>query len=144
MSSPGHLSYDSIGAWIEGEHLPGDWRTHSDIEQRNLWITQFAELREHLRSQHIASLTQQEQEELKTGQHPSLSWEFKDRAQPFTAALQRELASRGYVAEVSLGYYHFNNIVLHADLDRFPLGRLRGLPTFFCGFMVTYGFPDVQ
>ena len=142
MSDSHHLSYDSLEAWAEGEHLPKDWTKHPDISQRKLWWKQFAELKQHLWTRHVATLSSEEQNEFKAGTHPSLSHKFRERAQPFTVLLKEELAKQGYAAEVKVTFYHLDRIVLLASLDQTPPGRLRGVPWLFRGFEVKYRFPD--
>jgi hypothetical protein len=139
-----HLNYDSLQAWAEGDGLPKDWTKHPDQKQRNMWWQQYAELKQHLWQRHIATLTPEEQQEFKAGTHPSLSHEFRDRAQPFTEYLKEELARQGYNAEVRLGFYHLDRIVLNAVLDRTPPDRLREVPWLFRGFEVFYRFPDTE
>lgn len=144
MATPHHLTYDSLEAWAEGERLPKDWTKHPNRTQRDQWWKEFAELKQHLWTQHIATLTEIEQQEFKAGTHPSLSHKFRNRAQPFTDYLSEELARNGYGAEVTLVFYHLDRIVLFAALDRTPPGRLRGVPWLFRGFEVKYTFPDTQ
>jgi hypothetical protein len=144
MTTPRHLTYDSLEAWVEGEHLPKDWTKHTYIAQRKLWWNQFAELKQHLWTCHLTSLSEVEQQEFKNGTHPSLSHEFSDRAKPFIIELQNELARFGYKAEVMLVYYHLNRIILGATLDKTPPGRSRGVPWLFRGFEVQYRFPDTH
>ena len=102
--------------------------TYGDENKRNLWWKQFGELKQQLWTQHIATLSEQEQQEFKTRTHPSLSHKFRERAQPFVLQLKEELARLGYGAEVMLGFYHLDRIVLNASLDRTPPGRRRGVP----------------
>ena len=104
--TPKLLAYDSLDAWAEGERLPKDWTRFPDAKQRDLWWTQYAELKQHLWSQHIATLTEDEQKQFKSGTHPSQSHKFRERALPFTTALQSELAKRGFLADVRIGIYH--------------------------------------
>jgi hypothetical protein len=144
MTVPKHLTYDSLEAWHEGERLPKDWTKHSDAHQRAAWFQQFAELKQHLWEKHIASLSEAERKQFADRTHPSLSHRFKDRAAPFLEALKQEFARLGYTAEVSLGFYHLDRIVLSASLDRTPPGRLRGVPWLFRGFEIKYRFPDTQ
>jgi hypothetical protein len=155
MSTPRHLTYDSLEAWAEGENIPKDWESYPE-KQRDVWITQFGELHELLRTRHLATLSEDEQQQFKARTHPSLSHKFQERAQPFTALLKEELARLGYCAEVTLGFYHFDNIVLDAHLDLPPPDwlnqvhwlrrgdRLRDLPSLFRGFMVGYQFSDTD
>ena len=139
MTLPRHLTYDCPEAWAEGEGLPKHWTKHPN---KDLWFQQLAELKQHLWSQHIATLSEAEQQEIKAGTHPSQSHKFGDRAQPFTNLLHEELAWLGYDAKVTLLFYHLDRIVLCAALDRTPPGRLHGVPWLYRGFEVKYGFPD--
>lgn len=143
MSTPRHLDYDSLEGWAEGEHLPKDWTKHPNRDQ---WFKEYGELKQHLWQKHFATLNEAEQQEFKTGTHPSLSHKFCERAQPFTEVLREALVREGYGAEVSLIYYHMDRIILWAKLDRTPPVRLRGvpqgLPWLFRGFEVRYSFPD--
>jgi hypothetical protein len=135
--------------------LPNDWQKLPEKE-REEWMTQFGELDEHLRTLHISTLSEEEQREFEAGTHPSLNHSFSDRAQPFAVLLKEELARLGYNAEVTIGYYHFNNIVLNARLDLAPPvwldevhwllrgSRLRDLPSMFRGFKVGYLFRDTD
>jgi hypothetical protein len=142
MTTPRHLAYDSLEAWAEGEGLPQDWTQHPDKNQRDLWWEQFVELKRHLWAEHLATLTSGEQQEFNARTHPSLSHKFHERAQPFTVQLRNELVRLGYDAEVALGFYHFDRIILSVTLDRTPRGRLRGVPWLFRGFEIKYRFPD--
>jgi len=144
MTTLRHLTYDSLEAWAEGEELPKDWTKHPDKNQRDLWWQQYAELKQHLWAQHITTLTPEERKEFETRTHPSLSHKFSDRAQPFTGHLKEELARLGYNADVNLGFYHLDRIILAATLDRTPPGRLRGVPWLFRGFEIKYRFPDTH
>jgi len=139
-SSPHHLTYDTLEAFCES--LPPDWMKHPDMAKRDLWLEQFAELRKHLYDMHVATLTDEEQREIEAGTHPSQSHKFEERAQPFTIYLKEELARLGYNAQVKVGIYHCDRIVLSAKLDRTPSGRTRDVPWLFRGFEVKYGFPD--
>lgn len=141
MSIPKHLTYDSLEAWIEGEGLPKDWARHPDAKRRAVWYAQFAELKEHLWTKHIASLPDEEQRQFSERTHPSLSHRFKERAQPFAAELKEALLRLGYVADVQVGFYHLDRIVLSAKLDKTPPEQLRGVPWLFRGFEVKYLFP---
>ena len=141
---PRLLSYESLEAWQEGEGLPKNWLQHSDDRQRDIWLTQFTELRQHLWSLHIATLPEEEQRQFDEGVHPSMSHKFSDRALPFAVALKEELAKQGYGAEVKIGYYHCDRIVLSAVLDRTPPGRTKSVPWLFHGFEVHYRFPDTD
>ena len=141
MITPRYLSYDSLEAWAEGESLPADWMKHPDLAQRSLWWKQFEDLKQHLWSRHVATLAGEEQREFKAGTHPSLSHRFQEQAQPFTRQLQAELARLGYKANVKLGLYHGDRIVLSATLDRTPPRRAHDVPWFFRGLEVKYGFP---
>lgn len=141
---PHHLTYDSLEAWAEGERLPKDWTRHPDAAQSALWWKQFAELKQHLWIRHIAMLSAEEQAEFKEQTHPSLKHAFAERAQPFAVYLKEELARKGYGAEVEIGFYHLDRIILDAKLDRTPSGGLRDVPWLFRGFEVKYQFPDVK
>lgn len=142
MTTPRHLTYDSLEAWAEGEGLPKDWTKHPDQNQRDLWWKQLAELKKHLWERHIATLTPEEQQQFEARTHPSLSHKYRDRAQPFIVSLKDELERLGYDAEVSFGFYHLDRIILSAGLDRTPAGRLREVPWLFRGFEIKYRFPD--
>lgn len=141
MSIPKHLTYPSFEAWAAGENLPKDWMRHPDANQRALWFAQFAELKEQLWTKHIASLSAEEQRQFTDRTHPSLSHRFKDRAQPFTAELKEELARLGYSAEVEVGFYHLDRIVLSAKVEKATPDQLHGVPWLFRGFEVKYLFP---
>jgi hypothetical protein len=142
MTTPRHLTYDSLEAWAEGEHLPKDWIKFPDTEKRKNWFSQLAELKQHLWNRHIASLTEAEQNEFQNRTHPSLSHKFRDRAQPFTVEFQNHLASLGYKSEVKIIFGQMDRLLLHATLDKTPPNRLRGVPWLFRGFELRYTFPD--
>jgi hypothetical protein len=141
MDKP-HLQYESVAAWMEGENVPADFMSIADDELRDMYITQFGELRRHLFAQHLATLTPEEQREFEEGEHPSQSHAFADRAQPVAEEFQRELQRLGYAARVELGWYHFDRIVLTVLLAEWPTAEEREhLPWLFRGYEALY-LPD--
>lgn len=137
-----HLKYPSVEAWLAGESIEVPIWTISDPIERDRRITEYGELRRHLFAQHVATLTAEEQRRLSSRTHPSQSHEFADRASPFCELLQIHLAGDGVLADVSVGVYHGDRIVLCADLLDDPKRRSTVLPCWFHAFEVKYSLPN--
>lgn len=137
-----HLRYPSIQMWIEGEGLTKTpFFQIADPVERDRRITEYAELRDHLFAKHIKTLPREEQLQFAEGTHPSQSHRFADRAEPFVALLREHLAALGFPAEVCLGCYHLDRLVLSAHLDADPGERRSELPWLFRGFEIKYNWP---
>jgi hypothetical protein len=136
-----HLRYPSLEAWLKGEGLTEPFSANADPVERDRRITEYGELRRHLFAKHIKTLSPEEQRQFDEGAHPSQSHRFADRAEPFVALLREHLASLGFRSNVSVGWYHFDRIVLSADLEADPGPRRSELPWLFRGFEIKYNWP---
>jgi len=136
-----HLRHKSLAAWFKAEGLTGPlMSTIKDEAERERRLHEYGELERYLFAEHLATLPEAEQQEYRAGTHPSQSHRFRDRARPIARQLQEELARRGYAAEVEIGYYHLDRIVLSAELSRLPgEEEWPSWPWFFHGFQVMYG-----
>lgn len=135
-----YLRHSSIAGWFKAEGLPSPLSDIEDEAERERRLHEYGELKRFLFAKHLASLPEAEQQEYRAGSHPSQRHLFRDRAQPTVRLLQDELASRGCTAEVELGYYHLDRIILHAKLSRWPNEEeWPSWPWFFRGFEVIYG-----
>jgi hypothetical protein len=142
MDKP-HLKYESVAAWMEGENVPAGFFGIADDRLRDLYITQYGELRRHLFAKHLATLTPEEQRQFEQGDHPSQSHAFADRAQPVAEEFQRELERLGFVARVELSWYHFDRIVFSVTLAKVPTAEEKErLPWVFRGFEAMYFWED--
>ena len=135
-----HLRYSSVEAWFKGEGLTEPLIKITDPVERDRRITEYGELRRHLFAEHIKTLSPQEQREFKQGTHPSQSHRFAERAEPFIPLLNEHLMDLGFPANICLGFYHMDRIVLSADLHADPGERQSQLPWVYCGFEIKYGW----
>ena len=136
-----HLRYPSVEAWFKGEGLTVGVTRIADPTERDRRITEYGELRRHLFAKHVKTLSPDEQRQFENGTHPSQHHRFADLAEPFATSLRGHLASLGFGSKVCVGFYHFDRIVLSADLDADPGGRQRELPWLFRGFEIKYNWP---
>ena len=136
-----HLRHTSLAAWFKAEGLTGPLTsTIKDEAEQERRLHEYGELQRFLFAKHLESLPEAEQQEYRAGTHPSQSHRFRDRALPIAQQLQEELARRGYVTEVEIGFYHLDRIVLSAELSRWPNEEeWPSWPWFFRGFEVMYG-----
>jgi hypothetical protein len=104
---------------------------------------QIADVREALWDRHHASLPEAERAMLDDDTHPSYSWGFAERAMPYRAALEEQLAGVDFVGSVSLDGYHGDTLVLTVRLTRsVPWQEYRRVvPELFRGFQVLVAPP---
>jgi N-glycosidase YbiA len=107
-------SVDRFSCTEEGEAVRGD---ADPVASPELW-SERVDLRDLLWEKHFQSLPPKEQKLLNEGAHPSLSWRFADQAAAYAEALKEDLSSVDYVAEVTLGAYHGDTLVLTVWLNR--------------------------
>src|SRR5262245_40397812 len=136
-----HLRHSSIAAWFKAEGLTGPlMRTIQDEAEQERRLHEYGELQRFLFAKHLESLPEAEQQEYRAGTHPSQSHRFRDRAALIAQQLQEELARRGYVTKMEIGFYHLDRIVVSAKLSRWPTEEeWPSWPWFFRGFEVMYG-----
>ena len=136
-----HLRHTSLAAWFKAEGLTGPLTsTIKNEAERERRLHEYGELKRFLFAKHLGSLPEAEQQEHRAGTHSSQSHRFRDRAALIAQQLQEELAQRGYVARVEIGFYHLDRIVLSAELSRWPNEEeWPSWPWFFRGFEVMYG-----
>ncbi len=96
-------------------------------------------MRDLLFRRHIASLNEQERQQIMSGTHPSQTPEAVDAAEPYAHQLAEMLKSLGYDCEVTVntrqgGLLGLGVQVCAADS---PID-LDGLPEFYHGFQVSY------
>src|SRR5215469_207028 len=110
-----HLRHTSLAAWFKAEGLTGPLAsTIKDEAERERRLHEYGELLRFLFAKHLGSLPEAEQQEYRAGTHPSQSHRFRDRAALIAEQLQEELAQRGYVTKVEIGFYNLDRIVLSA------------------------------
>jgi hypothetical protein len=135
-----HFKYDNLYDWFVGERVPERFVFLEDETERDKWITQYGELRQHLFERHLKTLSSEAQIRMREGRHPSQSHARVDEARPYIDLLTRHLADLGYPAHVRLIFHQMDRIRLSAALDHVPekieYGKL--LPLYFEGFEVTY------
>ena len=134
-----HLRYDSIEAWLQGEHI--DLQT-TDAQQRDHFFTQLGELRQHLWRRHIQTLPEPEQALITAGPHPSQSHRFEIEALPYAESLQEHLLEVGVsIHSVKVGLYHGDRLVLSVRLAseaNFEIERHQ-VPFLYRGFETKVG-----
>jgi hypothetical protein len=133
---------DHYGAWLVAEGCPRNFVKHPDAAVRNRWIDRLGEIRQTIYNRHLQSLDDNERRLIETANHPSQSWRFAAEAEPFAPQLRDRLRARGHEADVSIGYYQCDRIVLSAELPApIPESELWKLPAYFHGFEIKYCFP---
>lgn len=101
---------------------------------------QYAVLQKRLYRRHVRSLPRPERLAIDNGSHPSLSHEFADAARPYVPQLAERLATLGIHADVGIALYHYDRIVLTADLVPNPVDLGHTLPALFQGFEIKYAW----
>lgn len=117
-------------------HVPSyaQWNTAPNIDA-------LAAVRQRHAARHIRSLPRDQRAAFAAGNHPSQSHHFVDAAQSFASRLTDHLAVLGIQASVSTALYHYDRIVLIAELALDPGDRLHTLPALFQGFEIKYDRP---
>lgn len=117
-------------------HLPtyAQWNTAPSIDA-------LAAIRQRLAARHIRSLSREQRAAFAVGNHPSQSHRFADAATPYASRLTDHLAGIGIQASVSTALYHYDRIVLIAELALDPGDRLHTFPALFQGFEIKYDRP---
>ena len=115
--------------------------SRADVCWKNL--AELADLRSLLWEKHFRSLPPEEQRCINEGTHPSFSSAFASEAAKYAESLQNALSPLDYVANVSLGAYHGDELVLTVWLKRqVPWSEYRmRIPELFRGFQVFVGPP---
>ena len=117
-SAKRHLKYSTVWEWKEKEGVPDDFFRYHDTSQRDRWITEYGELRQHLFEKHIKTLTPEEQQMFREKRHPSQSHSFSDGAKPYCESLAAELKLLGIIFEnIELGFYQMDRIILCVNID---------------------------
>jgi hypothetical protein len=133
---------DHFAAWLVGEGCPRSFLHHPDADVRNRWIDRLLEVRPAIFKRHLQSLDVDERRSIEAGRHPSQSWEFAAEAEPFAPKFRDLLQTLGIDANVYIGHYHCDRIVLSAELTApIPESELWELPAYFHGFEIKYHFP---
>jgi hypothetical protein len=114
-------------------HVPtyAQWNTARTIDD-------LAVIRQRLAARHIRSLPREQRAAFAAGNHVSQSHRFVDAAQAYASRLTDHLAALGIQASVGTALYHYDRIILIAELARDPGDRLRTLPALFQGFEIKY------
>jgi hypothetical protein len=135
----GHLEYDSIAAWFEGEGISTPIMQIKDEARRSKYLEQLGELRQHLFDRHLKTLAREEQDLFHQGTHPSQNHAFKEAAKPYVEALRKDLSEADDVLDVRLGFLQGNRIGLEVVLKQTPSfeERIRK-PWLYHGFEVRY------
>lgn len=142
--SAAHLKYYTVWDWMTGENVPMEFIREPDPVLRDTYLRQYGELRRHLYTKHVATLSSEVQKAINDGCHPSQSHQFAELAQPYCDQLRSHLLSLGLnVSAVHLGWYHMDRLVLSVETPVHPGAlRLRELPWLFEGFEIKYVSTD--
>jgi prepilin-type N-terminal cleavage/methylation domain-containing protein/prepilin-type processing-associated H-X9-DG protein len=98
-------------------------------------LREVGELRRYLFAKHLAGLSEDEQRSYREGSHPSQAHDRAEAAELVAEEFHRVLVERGIMAEVSLGFYHFDRIALDVLLPEWPVaGQWPDDLCFFHGF----------
>ena len=130
--------YKTVAAWGAAIRLPQDCLGHPDTKLREAWYAEFMAIKGYLWSRHLASLSLAEQQALADGSHPALSHDREASASPFCPLLEEALVKIGCEAKVSIGFYHFDQIIMSVRLLQPADLQRKDLPEWFRGFQVRY------
>jgi hypothetical protein len=130
--------YPSFRAWMHARGVPQGWLVHPDKKKVDVWIEEYGILKKQLWNAHILTLSELEQDEFRTGIHPSLSHSRADRAAAIVPSMRQHLLSRGINADIKIGFYHMDRIVLSAYIDADPETLGDSLPWLYRGYEVFY------
>lgn len=116
-----HLRYPSVWHWIRAEGVPLPLPSITDPAEREQRQCEYWELWRYLFVNHVASLSEAEQQAFREGRHPSQSHDHIEAAEPIAEELRSELAARGLLAEVSVARYLDGRTVMDVPLPEWPL-----------------------
>lgn len=130
------FSYHTFQKVVELNGIPPGFIQAEDPVERDRFIELFGQIRQGLYDKHAQTLSEEEQDRLKHGTHPSLSHKSKDEAEQYAANLANDLAHLEYVKDVIVGFYHCDRIVLTIQVKDAPDGEVadRELPYLYKGF----------
>ena len=132
-----HLKYSSVEQWMEAENIPKNFVMINNDELRDKYITQYAELREHLYAEHVKSLPSEDQRLIESGNHPSQKHSLAHEAEKYATNLKNELCGLVYINDISVGLYHGDRVIISVEVDeKTTKEEINRIPWLYRGFEV--------
>jgi hypothetical protein len=135
-----HLEYNNISLWIHGESVPKGFFVEYGSGRRpdfKVYISQYCELRQHLFDNHIKTLPDEIQKQLKSGQHPSQSHSKIMQAEPVLQRLKDTLAGLDFVKDVSIKNAQMDLLQFNVILKNEPtLEQAEMIPEYLEGYVI--------
>jgi len=135
-----HLGYTSTASWLHGESVPKGFVVEYGSGRRpdfKIYVTQYCELRQHLFDQHLKTLPDEIQKQLKSGQHPSQSHSKIKQAEPVLQRLKDLLSGLDFIKEVSIKNAQMNMVQFNVFTNNEPtLEQAEMIPEYFEGYII--------
>jgi hypothetical protein len=128
--------YKTLWEWSQ-DVGPSGKGSHAEAER----LEEGIKVREQIWRRHLETLSLKEQNALRDGTHPSLSWDRAELAQPVAVELEQHLKALGFkIAKVRLGLYHGNNLVMSVTFEQDSLTPevQRSVPTYYRGYQIKF------
>ena len=139
-----HLRYDSVEQWMEAENIPKNFIMIKDDKLRDQYITQYAELREHLYIKHVKLLSIGEQKLIESGNHPSQNHSLSDEAEKYVDDFKKELSGLSCIKDITVGLYHGGRIIISVEVyENTPKEEINIIPWLYRGFEVKTYYMNV-
>jgi len=136
----GHLEYKSISSWFHGESVPKGFAVEYGSGRRpdfKVYVDQYCELRKHLFDNHIKTLPDEIQKQLKSGQHPSQTHAKIMQAEPVMQRLKTILSGLDFIDNVSIKNAQMDLVQFNVILKTEPtVEQAELIPEFFEGYIV--------
>lgn len=128
--------YSSIREWIKDKNIMCPITAIANQRKRDCTLKEFSELRDYLFRRHVASLSEQEQQQFASGTHPSQQQD-PEAANQFAVALSHYLKSVGCDCEVIVVFRQGGRLGLGVRLNA-ENAAIDTLPELYRGFEVAY------
>jgi hypothetical protein len=135
-----HLEYTNISSWVQGESVPKGFGLEYGSGRRpdyKIYMTQYCELRQHLFDNHIKTLPDEIQKQLKCRQHPSQSHSKIKQAEPVLQRLKNNLAGLDFIKDVSIKNAQMDLVQFNVILKNEPtLEQAEMIPEYWEGYII--------
>ena len=102
-----------------------------------IYVTQYCELRQHLFEKHLKTLSDEIQEQLRSGHHPSQSHSRIEEAVPVLQRLKTLLSGLEFIKEVAIKSAQMNLVQFDVILKSEPtLEQAEMIPEYFEGYVI--------
>ena len=135
-----HLEYTSISRWFHGESVPKGFALEYGSGRRpdyKVYMTHYCELRRHLYENHIKTLPEEIQKQLKSGQHPSQTHVKIKQAEPVLQRLKDILSGLDFVKDVSIKNAQMELLQFNVIVRNEPtFEQTEMIPEYFEGYVI--------